>query len=65
MPTFAVNEKIYDVDEDGFLQEPGIWNEEVARDFATSEGVGRAHRESLEGDQLSEELLISSSASLP
>ena len=39
MPTFAVNEHQYDVDEDGFVQEPGIWNEEVARDFATSEGV--------------------------
>ena len=39
MPTFAVNDKQYDVDEDGFLQEPGIWNEDVARDFATSEGV--------------------------
>ena len=39
MPTFAVNDKNYDVDEDGFLQEPEIWNEDVARDFATSEGV--------------------------
>ena len=39
MPTFAVNDKQYDVDEDGFLQEPEIWNEDVARDFACSEGV--------------------------
>jgi TusE/DsrC/DsvC family sulfur relay protein len=39
VPLFEVKGKSYDVDEDGFLQEPGIWNEEVATDFATSEGV--------------------------
>ncbi len=39
MPTFEANGKKYDVDEDGFLQEPGIWNQDVACDFATSEGV--------------------------
>lgn len=39
MPTFAVQQRVYEVDEDGFLQEPEIWNENVARDFATSEGV--------------------------
>jgi len=39
VPTFAVNEREYDVDEDGFLQEPAIWNELVAKDFAMSEGV--------------------------
>ncbi len=39
MPTFEVNDHKYEVDEDGFLQEPGIWNETVASDFATTEGV--------------------------
>jgi len=39
VPVFAVHGKQYDVDEDGFLVEPGVWNEEVARDFADSEGV--------------------------
>ena len=39
MPVFEVNTHKYDVDEDGFLQEPGIWNEAVAADFAVSEGV--------------------------
>lgn len=39
MPILELNGKKYNVDEDGFLEEPGIWNEEVARDFATTEGV--------------------------
>ena len=39
MPTFEVNGKSYAVDEDGFLEDPGIWNEGVAKDFAISEGV--------------------------
>ena len=39
MPLFEVNNRKYDVDEDGFLQEPGVWNQEVAADFATTEGV--------------------------
>ncbi len=29
----------YEVDEDGFLQNPEIWTEEVAAAFATTEGV--------------------------
>jgi tRNA 2-thiouridine synthesizing protein E len=39
VPVFEVNGKKYEVDEDGFLQEPEIWNQEVATDFATTEGV--------------------------
>jgi len=39
VPTFEVENRQYDVDEDGFLQEPTIWNQDVARDFAISEGV--------------------------
>jgi tRNA 2-thiouridine synthesizing protein E len=39
MPTIELNGKTYTVDEDGFLEDPTIWNEEVARDLATTEGV--------------------------
>ncbi len=39
MPDFECNGRSYPVDEDGFLQEPEIWNEIAAKDFAASEGV--------------------------
>lgn len=39
MPTFEVEGKKYDVDEDGFLQEPALWTEVVATDFAKSESI--------------------------
>ncbi len=39
MPEIVLNGKAYPVDEDGFLQEPGIWNDEVAGDLATTEGI--------------------------
>ena len=39
MPTFEVDGRTYDVDEDGFLEDPTIWNEDVAKDFAKSEAV--------------------------
>jgi tRNA 2-thiouridine synthesizing protein E len=39
MAIFEVDGKQYNVDEDGFLEDPSIWNEDVAKDFATSEGV--------------------------
>ena len=39
MPVFEVSGRTYDVDEDGFLQDPAIWNQAVAADFATTEGV--------------------------
>ena len=39
MPTFEVGGRTYSVDEDGFLENPEIWNEAVATDFASSEGV--------------------------
>lgn len=39
MPTFEVHGKSYAVDEDGFLEEPTLWNEEVAKDFAESEAI--------------------------
>jgi tRNA 2-thiouridine synthesizing protein E len=31
--------RTYEVDEDGFLQEPECWSEDVAKDFAASEAV--------------------------
>ena len=39
MPKFVVEGRCYEVDEDGFLQEPERWNEEVAKDFAGTEAV--------------------------
>lgn len=39
MLTYEANGRSYPVDEDGFLQEPEIWNDAVANDFASSEGI--------------------------
>lgn len=39
MPTFEVNGRSYVVDEDGFLEDPQVWNEMVAADFASTEGI--------------------------
>lgn len=39
MPTIDLNGRTYDVDEDGFLRDPAIWNREVAADFAAVEGI--------------------------
>ncbi len=39
MPEFKVGEHTYDVDEDGFLQNPDIWNRDVAKDLATTEHI--------------------------
>ena len=39
MPTYEVEGRVYDVDEDGFLQEPDKWNEVVAQDFARTEHI--------------------------
>jgi TusE/DsrC/DsvC family sulfur relay protein len=39
VPEIVLNGKTYPVDEDGFLQEPGIWNDEVAGDLATTQGL--------------------------
>ena len=39
MPIFEVDGRAYEVDEDGFLQEPERWNEAVAADFASTEGI--------------------------
>jgi tRNA 2-thiouridine synthesizing protein E len=39
MPTYQCEGKVYDVDEDGFLQDPNLWNDEVAKDFMSTEGI--------------------------
>lgn len=39
MPTFEVDGRKYEVDEDGFLQEPDRWNDNVAKDFAKTEAI--------------------------
>jgi tRNA 2-thiouridine synthesizing protein E len=39
MPEFTHGEITLTVDEDGFMQEPEMWNEEVAAALATTEGV--------------------------
>ncbi len=39
MPTIELNGHAYAVDEDGFLEDPAIWNDQVAADLATTEGV--------------------------
>ena len=39
MPTFTYGDLAIEVDEDGFMQEPEQWNEEVAKALATTEGV--------------------------
>ena len=39
MPIFEHGEVKIEVDEDGFMQEPDEWNEQVASALATTEGV--------------------------
>ena len=39
MPDFQVGDDTYEIDEDGFLQEPERWNETVAAALAVTEGV--------------------------
>jgi TusE/DsrC/DsvC family sulfur relay protein len=39
MPMFEHGDVSIEVDEDGFMQEPDLWNEQVAMALATTEGV--------------------------
>ena len=39
MPELMLNGRTYEVDEDSFLMDPEQWNDEVAKDFATTEDV--------------------------
>ncbi len=39
MPLIEINGKAYEVDDGGFLQNPAIWDQAVALDFSTFEGI--------------------------
>ena len=39
MPQFELDGNTYEIDENGFLQEPEKWNENLAKAFAEKEGV--------------------------
>ncbi|MCG8402895.1 MAG: TusE/DsrC/DsvC family sulfur relay protein [Firmicutes bacterium] len=39
MPCITVNGVEIELDEDGFMIDPDLWNEDVARAFAASEGI--------------------------
>ena len=39
MATIELNGRSYAVDEDGFLENPSCWNQQVALDLATTEGI--------------------------
>jgi tRNA 2-thiouridine synthesizing protein E len=39
MAVFELGEVKIDVDEDGFMEDPELWNEAVAKALATTEGV--------------------------
>jgi len=45
MATIVLNGRTYAVDDDGFLEDPGIWNREVAEDLATTEGISGLNEE--------------------
>ena len=45
MPEFRIDGRTYEVDEDGFMQEPELWNEEVAKDLARTENVNEMTEE--------------------
>jgi tRNA 2-thiouridine synthesizing protein E len=39
MPTIEIENKVFEVDGDGFLSQPEIWNEDVARLIAKYDGI--------------------------
>lgn len=39
MITYTVEDRSYEVDEEGFLQEAELWTEQVAKDFALTENI--------------------------
>ena len=43
MPDFQVGDRTFTIDEDGFIQEPDKWDQEVASALATTEGVEELH----------------------
>ncbi len=40
MATAELNGKTLELDEDGFLQNPDLWNADIAQFFAEKEGIG-------------------------
>ncbi len=40
MADFTVGELTLEIDEDGFIQDPDVWDEGVAKSLAVTEGVG-------------------------
>lgn len=40
MPTLEIDNQVFEVDGDGFLENPDIWNEDVARLIAKYDGIG-------------------------
>lgn len=40
MPTLEIENHSFEVDGDGFLQQPDLWSEEVAKLFALNDGTG-------------------------
>jgi tRNA 2-thiouridine synthesizing protein E len=40
MPTIDIEGHQFEVDGDGFLRDPWVWNDEVARLLATTDGTG-------------------------
>ena len=40
MPTIEIENQIFEVDGDGFLANPEIWNKEVAQLIASYDGIG-------------------------
>ena len=45
MTDFVVGDKKLTLDEDGFIQEPELWDENVALELAKTEGVDELHDE--------------------
>jgi len=47
MATLEVGGKEFDVDGDGFLTDPSVWNDEVATMFARLDGIDPGWTESM------------------
>lgn len=45
MATYETSGRTYEVDEDGFLTDPNIWEDRVALDFCAAEGVAELTEE--------------------
>jgi TusE/DsrC/DsvC family sulfur relay protein len=45
VPEIEIGGRTFVVDEEGFLQQPEIWDDEVARLFATTEGISEMNEQ--------------------